>query len=121
MADAVTEVSLAELRRCGVVRICGPQGEALVALVDGEVKVYSGVCPHLGGPLLEGAIRGDRVVCPWHQYEWSLRSGKCFTIPGRNWDGVDGYQRPTVPYSATLMRIGFELTDDSVRFTVRKS
>ena len=82
-------------------RVSGPQGEALVVLVDGEVNVYSGVCPHLGGPLLEAEIRGDRVVCPWHQYEWSLRSGKCFTIPGRNWDGVEGYQRPTVPYSGT--------------------
>ena len=82
MADSVTEISLAELRQRGVVRISGPQGEALVVLVDGEVMAYSGVCPHLGGPLLEGTIRNDRVICPWHQYEWDLRSGKFVSLEG---------------------------------------
>ena len=119
MADSVTEISLAELRQRGVVRVSGPQGEALVVLVDGEVMAYSGVCPHLGGPLLEGAIRDDRVICPWHQYEWDLRSGKCHTIPGRNWEGVEGYTRPTVPYSGRLTRVACELTGDSVRLTLR--
>ena len=121
MADEVTEISLAELRRCGVVRVSGPRAEALVMLIDGEVKAYSGVCPHLGGPLLEAEILGDRIRCPWHHYEWSLRSGKCFTVPGRNWDGVQGYTRPTNPYSGTLRAISFELTDHSVRLQLRTS
>jgi len=109
------EIPLAELRRRGVVRVPGPGTGALVVLIDGEIKAYSGVCPHLGGPLLEADIRGDRIICPWHRYEWSLTTGTCFTVPGQIWDGVEGYTRPTSPYSRDLRTVSFELTEHSVR------
>ena len=115
VADDVTEVSLAELRRHKVVRVSAARAEALVVLIDGEIKAYNGVCPHLGGPLLEAQIRGDRITCPWHRYEWSLTTRKCFTVPGRIWDGVEGYTRPTSPYSCELMPLSFEVTEQSVR------
>ncbi len=115
VAGDVTEVSLAELRRRKVVRVSAGHAEALVVLIDGQVKAYDGVCPHLGGPLLEAEIHGDRITCPWHRYEWSLSTRKCFTVPGKIWDGVEGYTRPNSPYSCDLVPLRVEVTEHSVR------
>ena len=115
MTHPVAEVSLQELQRRRVLRLARPEGEALIALIDGEVKAYSGVCPHLGGPLLEGPLRDDIVTCPWHSYDWDLRSGRCLTRPGRNWEGVAGYQRPSAPYSGRLLPLAVEVAGDTVR------
>ncbi|MDQ1309274.1 MAG: hypothetical protein QG601_542, partial [Pseudomonadota bacterium] len=43
-------------------------GRTRIALVckDGEFSAISGVCNHVGGPLGEGKLDGDYVVCPWH-------------------------------------------------------
>ena len=36
---------------------------------DGRFSVISGLCNHVGGPLGEGSLEGDYVVCPWHFLE----------------------------------------------------
>lgn len=33
------------------------------------------VCPHRGGPLSEGDIEGEAVVCPWHGAIFDLATG----------------------------------------------
>jgi nitrite reductase (NADH) small subunit len=32
-------------------------------------------CPHRGGPLHEGDIVGDEIVCPWHLWGFNLATG----------------------------------------------
>ena len=32
-------------------------------------------CPHRGGPLSEGDLIGDSIVCPWHVWTFDLQSG----------------------------------------------
>jgi nitrite reductase/ring-hydroxylating ferredoxin subunit len=34
------------------------------------------VCPHRGGPLGQGQINGQNVVCPWHAWEWNCKTGE---------------------------------------------
>jgi nitrite reductase (NADH) small subunit len=46
---------------------------------DGELVVTDALCPHRGGPLIEGLIRDGAIVCPWHWYAYDLTSGKCRT------------------------------------------
>lgn len=42
-------------------------GRELAALrVGGRLRVTPNGCPHMGGPLSAGRVRGGRVVCPWH-------------------------------------------------------
>jgi len=55
------------------------QGEDLYALcnVAGEVRAMSGVCPHNGGPLGQGALDGSVVTCPWHAFEFDSATGAC--------------------------------------------
>jgi nitrite reductase/ring-hydroxylating ferredoxin subunit len=36
-----------------------------------------GTCPHRGGPLGEGDIIGDEIVCPWHLWGFNVHTGVC--------------------------------------------
>lgn len=38
-------------------------------------------CPHLAGPLLQGAVRDGKVTCPWHSWVFSLETGACVWAP----------------------------------------
>jgi NAD(P)H-dependent nitrite reductase small subunit len=39
------------------------------------------VCPHRGGPLSEGDIAGEAVVCPWHGATFDLGTGAVTRFP----------------------------------------
>lgn len=32
-------------------------------------------CPHRGGPLHEGDLIGEEIVCPWHLWGFDVRTG----------------------------------------------
>jgi len=34
-------------------------------------------CPHRGGPLAEGDLLGEEIVCPWHLWGFDVRTGLC--------------------------------------------
>lgn len=34
-------------------------------------------CPHRGGPLAEGDVIGDEIVCPWHLWSFNVETGAC--------------------------------------------
>ena len=55
-------------------------GDAHVALanVDGEVFAVQGECIHLQGPLAEGHLDGERLTCPWHGWQYDVRTGENF-------------------------------------------
>jgi nitrite reductase/ring-hydroxylating ferredoxin subunit/DMSO/TMAO reductase YedYZ heme-binding membrane subunit len=42
---------------------------------DGRISALSNVCQHQNGPLGEGRIVNDCVVCPWHGYEYQPDTG----------------------------------------------
>ena len=45
--------------------------------VDGEFTALDGICPHQGGPLGKGEMCGGIVTCPWHQWQFAVKSGHC--------------------------------------------
>jgi nitrite reductase/ring-hydroxylating ferredoxin subunit len=47
----------------------------------GRYHALSGSCPHEGGPLAEGALLGDGVVCPWHGFDFDVATGACGVAP----------------------------------------
>ncbi len=53
-------------------------GEKQVALVrqNDEIFALDGRCPHQGGPLGEGNLCEGALRCPWHGYDFDLKSGK---------------------------------------------
>jgi nitrite reductase/ring-hydroxylating ferredoxin subunit/uncharacterized membrane protein len=48
----------------------------LVTRRDGRLLAIGAVCSHAGGPLDEGTIDGDGVVCPWHGSRFRLADGE---------------------------------------------
>ncbi len=53
-------------------------GERIVAIynVAGEFFALDGVCPHQGGPLGQGCLAGHVVTCPWHGWQFDVRTGQ---------------------------------------------
>lgn len=52
-------------------------GTVKIALscVKGAFGAVHNACNHVGGPLGEGALDGDYIVCPWHQWKFHRVSG----------------------------------------------
>ena len=48
---------------------------AVFRLRDGSVRALSAVCPHKGGPLADGQIDLQQVLCPLHLNAWDLTTG----------------------------------------------
>ena len=44
--------------------------------VAGDFHALDGVCPHQGGPLGKGYLEGHVVTCPWHGWQFDVRSGQ---------------------------------------------
>ena len=44
--------------------------------VDGNIHVTDGICPHAGGPLGKGTLRGGTVTCPWHGWQFDVTTGQ---------------------------------------------
>jgi nitrite reductase/ring-hydroxylating ferredoxin subunit/multimeric flavodoxin WrbA len=54
---------------------------------EGRFRAIGNTCNHKGGPLCEGRLRGEFVVCPWHGWEYSVVTGR----------GPAGYDEEQVP------------------------
>jgi NAD(P)H-dependent nitrite reductase small subunit len=59
-------------------------GKHEIALFNrgGSFYAISNMCPHRGAPLHEGFLEGERVICPWHCFDFNLHTGRCETVPG---------------------------------------
>lgn len=53
---------------------------AVYRLDDGYHAIED-ICTHDGGPLAEGEIEGDVVICPRHGARFSIRTGAALSFP----------------------------------------
>ncbi|HWW60802.1 MAG TPA: Rieske 2Fe-2S domain-containing protein [Thermoanaerobaculia bacterium] len=68
-----------------------PVGRAKAITLDGRtIALYhttdgffatDNTCPHRGGPLAEGDLMGNEIVCPWHLWGFDVASGACVGNP----------------------------------------
>ena len=72
-----SEIAPGEMR---LVNVAG-QG-VVVANVDGAFFAFGNDCTHVGGPLVEGALEGDTVTCPWHATVFNIKTGQASHGPG---------------------------------------
>jgi len=47
-----------------------------IANVDGEFYAMQNACMHLKGPLGDGRLEGSVLSCPWHGWQYDVRTGK---------------------------------------------
>lgn len=50
--------------------------------VGGEFYAVDNTCLHRGGPLGEGSLEGPVVTCPWHGWQYDVRTGQNTFNPG---------------------------------------
>jgi multimeric flavodoxin WrbA/nitrite reductase/ring-hydroxylating ferredoxin subunit len=67
-------------------------GRLTIALsyADGQFGAVSGVCNHAAGPLGDGRLDGDFIICPWHNYKYHRVKGH----------GEPGFEEDQVPQHA---------------------
>ncbi|MBY0461487.1 MAG: Rieske (2Fe-2S) protein [Gemmataceae bacterium] len=44
---------------------------------DGRVFAVDGKCPHKRGPLADGMLIGEQIVCPLHAFRFKGSTGAC--------------------------------------------
>ena len=59
-------------------RLPGGQRVAVARLTGHEpaFAVFENLCPHAQGPLGQGRVRNNAIVCPWHFFRFDLTTGK---------------------------------------------
>ncbi len=68
--------SKAEAPRPGRVMEADAGGRAIcLANVNGELSALGNLCPHREGPLGQGWIEGNTVICPWHSWAFHIKTG----------------------------------------------
>ena len=57
-------------------------GEDIAIFNTGETfYAVNNACPHQGGPLNQGTLEDDCITCPWHGWQYDLKSGCPITTP----------------------------------------
>ena len=114
MTDSLTWFKVADTNAIGIGSVtvvqAGHHTLALSRTEDGWGAV-SNRCPHQGGPLGEGLIEGQWLVCPWHGWEYDPKTGEtpgpfddrvaCFPVEQRG-DGVYVGVKEPVVHETTL-------------------
>ena len=72
-----------------------------IGVVEGRIGAISNVCNHVGGPLGEGRLDGEFVVCPWHAWKFHFATGV----------GEPGFEEDRVPAFQTRIEAGRLLVD----------
>ena len=64
----------------GAAKLVAVDGKEIALFnVDGTFYALDNECPHRGGPLGEGDLEGCIVTCPWHAWQYDVRSGESIT------------------------------------------
>ena len=58
---------------CRVVEVHGT--ELALCNVDGTYYAIDNTCVHQGGPLGEGVMDGENIICPWHSWRYNVKTG----------------------------------------------
>ena len=67
----VAEIPVGEGRAYAI----GAEQVAVFRLGNGELRAVSAICPHAGGPLADGQIDDQVVICPLHLHVFELDTG----------------------------------------------
>ena len=78
MAGTMTKVAKVSEIPAGSGKVVEVEGKP-IALFNCEGTFYAmdNACKHRGGPLGEGLLSGSTVTCPWHGWEYDVKTGAC--------------------------------------------
>jgi nitrite reductase/ring-hydroxylating ferredoxin subunit len=73
---------------------CVEGRSVVIAEYDGGFHALDGICPHKGMELDHARLAGDAIECPWHRYQYDVRTGENL-FPSRVYAG--DISRPADP------------------------
>ncbi len=76
MAEFVFALKAGEIQADQIVAVNIDDTPVAFTRLDGHIVAFGDVCTHDDGPLAEGTIEGDDVVCPRHGAHFNLHTGK---------------------------------------------
>lgn len=51
--------------------------------IAGRYYAIENTCPHRGGPLADGMMAGEEVICPWHGARFNVKTGAVMGPPAQ--------------------------------------
>ena len=90
-------ITASELPRSGGALFRVEHRRIAIHITGNGAFAVSDLCSHMGGPLSEGRVEGEEVVCPWHGARFDLSTGRVLSPPAGcdvesfpvRWDGAD--------------------------------
>jgi nitrite reductase (NADH) small subunit len=77
MAQWVKACALGDAPQAGKAMEADAAGVAIcLANVNGELSALDNWCPHRRGPLGQGWVEDESVVCPWHSWTFNVKTGE---------------------------------------------
>ncbi len=77
MLEGFQSVARVEELQPGQAKVVRVQNRELAVFnVEGAYFAIHNLCPHEGGPLSEGHVKGFVVACPWHDLAFDIRNGQ---------------------------------------------
>src|SRR5262245_5534367 len=81
MARFVEVAKKSEIPENGAIGV-ETEGKRLALInLNGEIYAIDDDCPHEGGPLSEGTISGEDIVCRWHSSHFNIKTGRVSMDP----------------------------------------
>jgi len=81
--------STEELAQTPLRRVTAKDVDLAISIKDGKFGAISNSCNHVGGPLGDGRLDGDFIVCPWHNWKFHRCTG--IGEPGFEGDRVPSF------------------------------
>ena len=75
-ADFVTVARIEEVPEGTIAGVRAGEEEIALAHCDGGFYAVQAHCLHLQGPLAEGRLEGCVLSCPWHGWQYDVRTGE---------------------------------------------
>src|SRR5918993_4981061 len=104
----ITIAKTGELKDGEMRQVSADGTDILLARVGGKYHAVGAHCTHYGAPLVEGALCGERVVCPWHHACFNVATGDLEEPPA-----LDALPRYTVRVEgeSVIVSLPDEITD----------
>ncbi len=72
MAEERRVCSVADVPADGLKVIDVDDRPIVLRYIAGELSAIENICPHRGGPIGEGDLEGNTIVCPWHGWAFDV-------------------------------------------------
>ena len=81
MDNEAVVAKVSDLKDGDMKEVAVGETKVLLARINGVFYATAGECTHYGGPLAEGSLKGERVICPWHQANFNVTTGAILEPP----------------------------------------